>query len=193
MLSIPSDKGTYAIQILLPKAKTITIGKLGRYKFPFGAYVYVGSAFGSGGLRSRINRHIYGSGNIHWHIDTLLKYAKVRAFFYLIDIKKYECKWAQALTEVTGTTYPVPGFGSSDCTRCHAHLISFTHSGISENMGMHNERLFKTIRETFTKISDLPPDSIKGFQIPEARVSRFSQRRELTGTDDPYLENKRIP
>jgi len=64
MLSIPSEKGTYAIYIHLPRSKTITIGKLGRFNFPIGAYVYIGSAFGSGGLRSRLKRHIYGSTTI---------------------------------------------------------------------------------------------------------------------------------
>ena len=166
MLSIPSDKGTYAIFIHLPRSKTITIGKLGRFDFPLGAYVYVGSAFGSGGLRPRLERHINGSTCSHWHIDYLRRNAEVRAFCYLINNQNYECQWVQALSELSGSYFPIPGFGSSDCYQCQAHLIAFTHLDVSECVTIHNERLFNTIRDTLTKITILPPKWIKCLQIP---------------------------
>ncbi len=40
------------------KAIRIQIGKLGQFKFKKGYYAYVGSAFGPGGLNSRIKHHI---------------------------------------------------------------------------------------------------------------------------------------
>jgi Uri superfamily endonuclease len=162
---MPSDKGTYAILIHIPRSKYITIGKLGRFYFHYGAYVYVGSAFGSGGLRSRLNRHISGSVKRHWHIDYLLKYGEVRAYYYLIDTQQYECKWVQSLLEISNPIFPIPGFGSSDCTRCPAHLISFIHPKFSGNVLSNNESLAETIGEVLTEKTDLPPDKIQGLQI----------------------------
>ena len=52
MLSIPSEKGTYAIYVHLPRSKTITIGKLGRFNFSLGGYIYV-----DGGVRGIIIYH----------------------------------------------------------------------------------------------------------------------------------------
>lgn len=166
MLPIPSEKGTYAIYLHLPRSITITIGKLGRFNFPIGAYVYVGSAFGSGGLRSRLKRHIYGSTSSHWHIDFLRRNAQVRAFAYLINNKNYECQWVQALSELSSSYFPVPGFGSSDCNECHAHLLAFTYSDVSECLTMHHERLLETTRDTLTKITIPPPKWINCLQIP---------------------------
>ena len=166
MLSIPSEKGTYAIYIHLPRSKTITIGKLGRFNFPIGSYVYIGSAFGSGGLRSRLKRHINGSTRNHWHIDFLRRNAQVRAFSYLINNKNYECQWVQTLSDLSSSYFPVPGFGSSDCNECHAHLLAFTHSDVSECLTMHDERLLETIRDSLIKISISPPKWINCSQIP---------------------------
>ena len=39
-------KGTYILTLSLETKQNIQIGKLGRFKFPSGYYVYVGSAFG---------------------------------------------------------------------------------------------------------------------------------------------------
>ncbi|ELK52825.1 hypothetical protein D320_13259, partial [Haloferax sp. BAB-2207] len=50
-----SPVGTYALVFDAPEA-TVEVGALGEHRFPAGAYVYVGSAFGTGGLR-RVRRH----------------------------------------------------------------------------------------------------------------------------------------
>jgi Uri superfamily endonuclease len=167
MLSIPSDKGTYALYLRLTGSKTITIGKLGRFNFPRGAYIYIGSALGFGGLRSRLERHLYGSTRNHWHIDYLRKDAEVQGFLYLINNRNYECQWVQALIELSGAYIPAPGFGSSDCHKCRAHLIAFPYSDISRELTLKHEIQLATIKDTFTEITTLPPQEIKcsHFQI----------------------------
>ncbi|HHO76762.1 MAG TPA: DUF123 domain-containing protein [Deltaproteobacteria bacterium] len=44
--------------LLLARSTMIQVGKLGSFIFPAGHYAYIGSAFGSGGLHARIQRHI---------------------------------------------------------------------------------------------------------------------------------------
>jgi Uri superfamily endonuclease len=56
--NVPSAQGTYALLLNLPRAIHLRVGKFGAYRFPQGDYVYVGSAFGPGGLRARITRHL---------------------------------------------------------------------------------------------------------------------------------------
>jgi Uri superfamily endonuclease len=156
-----SDKGTYAVYLQLSSTKIITIGKRGQFKFPSGAYLYVGSALGSGGLRRRIERHLHGSETSHWHIDYLRNHAEVLGFFYLVNHQNYECQWGQAAAELPGAYIPVPGFGSSDCRQCRAHLIAFSLVNVSGYQNMDHENLFEFIRESFTRTTTHPSEEIK--------------------------------
>ena len=167
MLSIPSNKGTYGLYLCLTRSKTIIIGKLGQFDFPRGAYIYIGSARGSGGLRSRLERHLHGSTRNHWHIDYLRKDAEVQGFLYLINNRNYECLWVQALIELSGAYIPAPGFGSSDCHKCRAHLIAFSFPDISRDSTLKHEIQLDSIKDTLTKKTKLPPQEIKcsHFQI----------------------------
>ena len=49
------NSGIYSLIIKLTKSSSITIGKLGRFKFPKGYYIYTGSA--EKNLSQRIDRH----------------------------------------------------------------------------------------------------------------------------------------
>ncbi|MCD4722450.1 MAG: DUF123 domain-containing protein [Desulfobacula sp.] len=72
-------KGTYIIVMYLDKSKRIQIGKLGQFKFKKGHYAYVGSAFGPGGLKSRIKHHIEPKKlfcaqlKIYWKNETVMQ------------------------------------------------------------------------------------------------------------------------
>lgn len=85
-----------------------------------GIYVYCGSAFGPGGIRARVERHLRTDKKPHWHIDRLSARATC------IDVKTYpvgrECDLVAALISERAVA-PVPGFGSSDCRNCAAHLV----------------------------------------------------------------------
>lgn len=49
-----AKSGTYILILSSPARSTIDVGRLGRMTLAHGYYLYVGSAFGPGGLRARI-------------------------------------------------------------------------------------------------------------------------------------------
>ena len=116
--------GTYAI-VLQPKAeRSIKVGKLGMLKLQTGYYIYVGSAFGPGGLEARIAHHKRKSHRSRWHIDYLRAAAEICEVWYSYDPRSREHQWAETLAETKKSTRPFPGFGSSDCS-CLTHLYHF--------------------------------------------------------------------
>lgn len=120
-----SSKGTYVLLLCLAEPTHITVGRLGEFDFPAGWYTYVGSAFGSGGLRGRLKHHLTPARRPHWHVDYLRQAAPLQVVWYLASERVLEHTWATALQSLPGATVPVPRFGASDC-RCNAHLIHFS-------------------------------------------------------------------
>ncbi len=51
-------KGTYVLVMRLGRLRRVRVGRLGVQEFPAGLYLYVGSAFGPGGLRARIRASV---------------------------------------------------------------------------------------------------------------------------------------
>lgn len=119
-----SGKGTYLLTLRLSESQPITIGRLGTWTLPIGWYVYVGSAFGSGGLRGRLRHHLTPVRRPHWHIDYLRQAAPVIAIAYAFADHSVEHEWAAALHAFPDARIPIPRFGASDC-RCDAHLFHF--------------------------------------------------------------------
>lgn len=119
-----SGKGTYILILRLGKPAQMQIGKLGAFEFNPGFYVYVGSAFGPGGLVSRVERHRKVNKTCHWHIDYLRRRCRLTAIWYMVSSIRREHDWARVLAEKKGALISVPGFGSSDC-RCPSHLVFF--------------------------------------------------------------------
>ncbi len=120
--AIPTEKGTYMLILNVRKpvkAKTahgFTIVKPG-------VYAYVGSAFGPGGLRARIHRHLKKEKRIHWHIDWLTTSKTVEKIgVFVISGRRIESEIARMLA----TRFPaVPGFGASDSPEdSHLFMIS---------------------------------------------------------------------
>jgi Uri superfamily endonuclease len=114
--------GTYALVTQLGHERVIQVGRLGRFRFEPGWYLYVGSALGPGGLQARIERHARAEKRLHWHIDYLLAQGELREAWVVVDTVRRECDWARALAALPDIRIPVPGFGASDC-RCGAHLF----------------------------------------------------------------------
>jgi Uri superfamily endonuclease len=122
----PPDAGTYALILGLDETLSLTVGRLGRYEFQSGVYVYCGSAMGSGGLRARLGHHLKTDkrGNPHWHIDWLFPQMRTLGCCYFAGHEILECRWSQALANLRGARVIVPHFGASDCSMgCQAHLI----------------------------------------------------------------------
>lgn len=110
---------TYCLLIEKTTSGAIAIGRLGKFQFPGGYYVYTGS--GRRGLEARINRHISKEKRLRWHIDYLLAEARVKAV-YLFD--EGECEVNRRVFSLPGSSLLVKKFGSSDCS-CASHLAYF--------------------------------------------------------------------
>lgn len=121
---IPARPGTYVLVLEAPDHGRIQVGSLGRLTLDGGWLCYVGSAMGPGGLRARVSRHLTGARKLHWHVDYLLREAKVAEVWHAQGEEKREDAWAEALRTSAGAGIPLAGFGSSDCG-CPGHLIRF--------------------------------------------------------------------
>ena len=117
--------GTYALVMTSDSERQVVIGKLGRLKVSPGYYVYIGSAFGPGGLNARIAHHMRISQRPHWHIDFLRSVLLLTEVWYTKDADPYEHRWVEVFCGLEGATIPMTGFGASDCS-CTTHLFAFT-------------------------------------------------------------------
>lgn len=134
VVNLASERGSYALELFLPEAARLSIGKLGDHVFPSGHYIYCGSAHGSGGLRARLSRHLCPSApsKMHWHIDYLRRVASPCALILLAGLPanpggvRLECAWSQLFQRMPESRMPAPRFGASDCSaNCGAHLFLF--------------------------------------------------------------------
>jgi len=125
-----STTGIYTLLLFLPKQVTLTIGKLGKQRFPMGYYTYTGSALGKGAssLKHRIARHLRKEKRRFWHIDYLLgdENVSVEAVIVAETNQNMECKTNQHIKTIMGAKVQVKGFGASDCRKnCKSHLLYF--------------------------------------------------------------------
>ena len=118
--------GTYALVLISDRSEALTIGKLGVLQMRPGYYVYVGSALGPGGLKSRIAHHLKAATRPRWHIDYLRAASRPAECWFCIDPVRREHRWAGMLARAKGANVPMKGFGSSDCS-CDSHLFCFTY------------------------------------------------------------------
>ncbi|MGC9325554.1 MAG: GIY-YIG nuclease family protein [Desulfomonilia bacterium] len=100
----------------------LIVGKLGMLRFPEGYYAYAGSAFGPGGLRSRILHHLRTSPRPHWHIDYLRAHASIAQIWMSLNAPGSEHRWAGQLMNLPGASVLHRSFGSTDCS-CVSHLV----------------------------------------------------------------------
>jgi len=78
-------KGTYALILSCLAEQTVQIGKLGPLSLHPGWYVYVGSAFGPGGLAARLARHRAVEKRLRWHIDYIRAATQLEEVWYTND------------------------------------------------------------------------------------------------------------
>jgi len=114
--------GVYHLVLRLAKRTTLRVGRLGRFAFPAGYYVYTGSAMG--GLETRLARHRLRRKKLRWHIDYLLRRAQLVDVVAIPSERSIECERNLRVLRMEGAEVTAPGFGSSDC-RCPAHLVWF--------------------------------------------------------------------
>jgi len=121
-IELPAGSGTYLLILSSGTRRRVEIGRRGPLKLEPGFYVYVGSAFGSGGLRARIAHHERRSAKPHWHIDYLRRALKLDTVWYATGTQYREHLWAEAAGNMDGAAIPLRRFGASDC-RCPSHLF----------------------------------------------------------------------
>jgi Uri superfamily endonuclease len=107
---------SYQLTISVARPLRLRIGRLGRFLFPAGRYVYTGSA--KRNFEARIARHLRKEKPLRWHIDWLLAAPGVA----VVSVKRSgasEC----ALNQKIAGAIVAPGFGASDCrSGCGSHL-----------------------------------------------------------------------
>ena len=114
--------GAYLLVVALSQALALPQPALKSARLQPGNYLYAGSARGPGGIRARILRHGRKGKRLHWHIDHLTAAGTLSAALALPGMG--ECDVLGTLLALPGVTVPVPGFGSSDCRACPAHLLA---------------------------------------------------------------------
>ncbi|MDP7003080.1 MAG: GIY-YIG nuclease family protein [Candidatus Thalassarchaeaceae archaeon] len=117
---IPKEAGAYLLWIELDEPTDLPPVFGGC--LASGTYLYAGSAYGPGGMRSRCTRHISRQKSKRWHVDWLTTVA--RDVCALPVVGGNECALIAMLGSQGLGWPPVPGFGSSDCRSCRSHLFS---------------------------------------------------------------------
>ena len=102
--------------------QTIAVGRLGELSMRIGYYLYVGSAFGPGGLRARLSHHLSISRHPRWHIDYLRRVTMPAAIWFGQHLSHEEHRWVAALGRGRDVILAHPRFGASDC-KCASHLF----------------------------------------------------------------------
>lgn len=121
MTQLDAVAGTYVIVMQADKAAQPQVGSIGSIKINVGHYLYIGSAFGPGGIKARVSRHCKTSKTKHWHLDYLREYLEPVEVWFTHDKTRREHEWAGLLASQPKLK-SVASFGCSDC-RCNSHLF----------------------------------------------------------------------
>jgi Uri superfamily endonuclease len=128
--------GTYALLMRSRGVDTVSVGSLGNMRIEPGAYLYVGSAFGPGGLRARLARHAARTKVARWHVDYARPRMSLVCAWFSTSNARFEHDWAARALALPTARIPLSGFGASDCN-CVTHLIRFPDSASSRrSIGM---------------------------------------------------------
>lgn len=116
-----SEKGTYAVIFQCRSKATQQVGQWGMISLREGYYVYVGSAFGPGGVKARVSRRYRNTKKPNWHIDYLRRFLRPVTVWYSYHQRRLEHRWAKVFLKMNDMS-PFQGFGCSDCD-CYSHLF----------------------------------------------------------------------
>lgn len=114
-------KGAYFLGIETKRFLLLAGASFGSARLAPGFYLYCGSAYGPGGMEARLNRHLKRHKKQRWHVDQLTTQGKVRLVGRVPEGQ--ECDLVSQFSALSGSAFPVPGFGSSDCKTCPSHLL----------------------------------------------------------------------
>jgi len=146
-----NSTGTYTLILHAPQPlPAITIGKLGVFDVAAGYYLYIGSAFGPGGVRARVAHHCRTTHKPRWHIDYLRARLELIEIWYTLDPQPREGEWVTRLQARPGLTQPMPGFGASD-SRHASHLF---HTNQRPTVELFREMLHNDVSEVHVLKTD---------------------------------------
>ncbi|MEO2065814.1 MAG: GIY-YIG nuclease family protein [Desulfurobacteriaceae bacterium] len=115
-------KGTYVLEFSILQELSFRVRSGKEFSLLPGLYAYVGSAFGSGGIPSRLYRHLKREKKRHWHLDFITTSPLFSPeLVVLLPGLRVECRVASLISSLPGS-FPVASFGSSDCS-CPSHLF----------------------------------------------------------------------
>lgn len=156
------QKGAYILVLELRKDISLNIKALGKVQLAKGMYAYVGSAWGPGGLKARICRHIKKRKKLFWHIDYLTQLDVVEPLVAILFLEqKIESKLAELLSQYFSG---IPRFGSTDTK-------DFSHLFLIDNL----EKLLRILREEnykFIVVDFNESDICSHVSIPDRKTSR---------------------
>jgi Uri superfamily endonuclease len=116
------NAGSYVLVMHVKKPCRINAGKLLERELEAGIYLYIGRA--KKHLRGRLFRHLRAEKKLFWHIDYLLRKARIKEIWCRLDFFD-ECIIASEISDLCGEACTaIQGFGASDC-RCPSHLIYY--------------------------------------------------------------------
>jgi sugar fermentation stimulation protein A len=150
------SRWTYSLLIILEKDEEIEIGKLGKFSFKKGYYVYNGSALGGLG---RVKYHLKCNKIKRWHIDYLLEKAKIIKIIMAEVKENNEHKLSMKMSNLINAQNPVIGFGSSDCKKkCESHLLYF-------NMCPNLEKIYEDLNLKYLVFTESDFKNIQSLKI----------------------------
>lgn len=131
-----NEKGTYILFFSNNSEIEVVVGSLNKITFQKGIYLYIGSAFGPGGLTKRIQRHNNPSKMIFWHIDYLStnRNFKLISVIEIFSLIKNECSIVNFLLNdifLEDKISSISNFGSSDC-HYKFHLLFLKNKSVQE-------------------------------------------------------------
>ena len=142
MVQLDARPGTYVIIMQTDKAVRARVGSIGFIDIKVGHYLYIGSAFGPGGIKARVSRHYKTFKTRHWHLDYLREYLEPVEVWFTHDKQRREHDWASLLASQPKLE-PVSNFGCSDC-RCNSHLFfQFPRPGVNQFRNIVADRITK--------------------------------------------------
>ncbi len=125
--------GSYVLLLKVTDPVELEIGALGGLTLKRGWLLYVGSAFGSGGIAGRLKHHLRAVQRPRWHIDYVRQYASLTGVYFANGARNLEHQWAVNLKEYAESSAPMHGFGASDC-ECQTHLFFLSQQSATEKM-----------------------------------------------------------
>jgi len=111
---IEAKSGTYLLVMQSTQQQQIEVGRLGVMQVEAGYYLYVGSAFGPGGVKARVSHHMRVAARPRWHIDYLRQVCPLKMVWCSYDDVRREHEWVGLLESMPALTTPMAGFGASD-------------------------------------------------------------------------------